>query len=71
MDKSLIRLLQLCTVLTHGRFAMGNVLQSKRFYFFTVSMIMWPILIYNLRAFAILLYVFISTSGTPSQTIVC
>jgi hypothetical protein len=32
---------------------------------------MWPILIYNLRAFAILLYVFISTSGTPSQTIVC
>jgi hypothetical protein len=32
MDKLLIRLLQLCTVLTHGRFAMGNVLQSKRFY---------------------------------------
>ena len=40
-------------------------------FIFTVPMIMWPILIYNLHAFAILLYIFISTSGTPSQTIVC
>jgi hypothetical protein len=40
-------------------------------FIFTVPMIMWPILIYNLHAFAILLYIFISTSGTPSQTIAC
>ncbi len=57
MGKLWIRLLQLCTVLTHGRFAMGKCSADETFLFFTVSMIMWPILIYNLHAFAISLYV--------------
>ncbi len=56
VDKFLIRLLQLCTVLTRSHFAMGDVIESNRL-FFTVSMIMWPILIYNLHTFAILLYI--------------
>ena len=38
-------------------FCDGGCYVVEPFIFFTVSMIMWPILIYNLPAFAILLYI--------------
>jgi hypothetical protein len=61
--------LQLCTVLTYSCSAMGEVVGSNRLFF--VSMIMWPIFIYILHVFCYFTVYFISTSGTPSQTLVC